>query len=100
MPINLFNNPLSSIKLGADNILKGYVGNSQIFPNDAEITAAQTEWDATSDEFKTKNERNNTKETTINVLPKKSFCELLSFLPSFLNENILLFLFALDLDIF
>ena len=24
---------------------------------DAEITAAQTEWDATSDEFKTKNER-------------------------------------------
>jgi hypothetical protein len=40
MPINLFNNPLSSIKLGADNILKGYIGNSQIFPNDTEITAA------------------------------------------------------------
>ena len=40
MPINLFNNPLSSIKLGANNILKGYIGNSQIFPNDTEITAA------------------------------------------------------------
>ena len=40
MPINLFNNPLSSIKLGADNILKGYIGNAQIFPNDTEITAA------------------------------------------------------------
>ena len=40
MPINLFNNPLSSIKLGADNILKGYIGNTQIFPNDTEITAA------------------------------------------------------------
>ena len=40
MPINLFNNPLSSIKLGANNILKGYIGNGQIFPNDAKITAA------------------------------------------------------------
>ena len=40
MPINLFNNPLASIKLGANNILKGYIGNGQIFPNDAEITAA------------------------------------------------------------
>ena len=40
MPINLFNNPLSSIKLGADNILKGYIGNGQIFPNNTEITAA------------------------------------------------------------
>ena len=40
MPINLFNNPLSSIKLGADDILKGYVGNGQIFPNDTQITAA------------------------------------------------------------
>ena len=40
MPINLFNNPLSSIKLGADDILKGYIGNGQIFPNDTEITAA------------------------------------------------------------
>ena len=33
MPINLFNNPLSSIKLGANNILKGYIGNDEIFPN-------------------------------------------------------------------
>tara|TARA_E500000331_G_scaffold46049_1_gene38703 strand:+ start:350 stop:1180 length:831 start_codon:yes stop_codon:yes gene_type:complete len=33
MPINLFNNPLASIKLGANDILKGYIGNSQIFPN-------------------------------------------------------------------
>ena len=33
MPINLFNDPLASIKLGADNILKGYVGDDQIFPN-------------------------------------------------------------------
>jgi len=40
MPINLFNNPLASIKLGASNILKGYIGNGQIFPNDTEITAA------------------------------------------------------------
>ena len=40
MPINLFNNPLASIKLGASSILKGYIGNSQIFPNDVEITAA------------------------------------------------------------
>ena len=40
MPINLFNNPLSSIKLGASDILKGYIGNGQIFPNDTEITAA------------------------------------------------------------
>ena len=40
MPINLFNNPLASIKLGANDILKGYIGNSQIFPNDTEITAA------------------------------------------------------------
>ena len=40
MPINLFNNPLSSIRLGANNILKGYIGNSQIFPNDTEIAAA------------------------------------------------------------
>ena len=40
MPINLFNNPLSSIKLGVNDILKGYIGNNQIFPNDTEITAA------------------------------------------------------------
>ena len=40
MPINLFDNPLSSIKLGADDILKGYIGNSQIFPNDTEITSS------------------------------------------------------------
>jgi len=40
MPINLFNDPLSSIKLGGDDILKGYIGNSQIFPNNAVITAA------------------------------------------------------------
>jgi len=40
MPINLSNNPLASIKLGANNILKGYIGNAQIFPNDTEITAA------------------------------------------------------------
>ena len=40
MPINLFNNPLSSIKLGANDILKGYIGNNQIFPNNTEITAA------------------------------------------------------------
>ena len=33
MPINLFNDPLASIKLGADNILKGYIGNSSVFPN-------------------------------------------------------------------
>lgn len=33
MPINLFNNPLASIKLGANDILKGYIGNSPIFPN-------------------------------------------------------------------
>jgi len=33
MPINLFNNPLASIKLGANNILKGYIGNNEIFPN-------------------------------------------------------------------
>ena len=33
MPINLFNDPLASIKLGADNILKGYIGNNEIFPN-------------------------------------------------------------------
>ena len=40
MPINLFNNPLASIKLGASDILKGYIGNDQIFPNNTEITAA------------------------------------------------------------
>jgi hypothetical protein len=40
MPINLFNNPLSSIKLGVNDILKGYIGNNQIFPNNTEITAA------------------------------------------------------------
>jgi len=40
MPINLFNNPLSSIKLGENDILKGYIGNGQIFPNSTEITAA------------------------------------------------------------
>jgi hypothetical protein len=40
MPINLFNNPLSSIKLGESNILKGYVGEGQLFPNNTEITAA------------------------------------------------------------
>ncbi len=40
MPINLFNNPLSSIKLGDDNILKGYIGNGQIFPNNTEIKGA------------------------------------------------------------
>ena len=40
MPINLFNNPLSSIKLGASDILKGYIGNNQIFPNSAEIKGA------------------------------------------------------------
>ena len=40
MPINLFDSPLSSIKLGDSNILKGYIGNGQIFPNDTEITAA------------------------------------------------------------
>lgn len=33
MPINLFNDPLASIKLGADNILKGYIGNASVFPN-------------------------------------------------------------------
>ena len=33
MPINLFNNPLSSIKLGVNDILKGYIGNDEIFPN-------------------------------------------------------------------
>lgn len=40
MPINLFDSPLSSIKLGANSLLKAYIGNGQIFPNDAEITAA------------------------------------------------------------
>lgn len=33
MPINLFNDPLASLKLGADNIIKGYVGNASVFPN-------------------------------------------------------------------
>ena len=33
MPINLSNNPLASIKLGANDILKGYIGNNEIFPN-------------------------------------------------------------------
>lgn len=40
MPINLFNSPLSSIKLGDDDILKGYIGNGQIFPNNTEIKGA------------------------------------------------------------
>ena len=40
MPINLSNDPLSSIKLGESNILKGYVGEGQLFPNNTEITAA------------------------------------------------------------
>ena len=40
MPINLFDSPLSSIKLGANSLLKAYIGNGQIFPNDTEITAA------------------------------------------------------------
>ena len=40
MPINLFNNPLASIKLGANDILKGYIGNGQVFPNSTDITAA------------------------------------------------------------
>ena len=33
MPINLFDSPLSSIKLGDGNLLNAYIGNSQIFPN-------------------------------------------------------------------
>jgi len=40
MPINLFNNPLSSIKLGANDILKGYIGNNEIFPNSITIEFA------------------------------------------------------------
>ena len=40
MPINLSNSPLSSIKLGDGNILKAYIGNGQMFPNNTEITAA------------------------------------------------------------
>ena len=40
MPINLSNDPLSSIKLGESSILKGYVGEGQLFPNNTEITAA------------------------------------------------------------
>jgi hypothetical protein len=39
MPINLFNDPLASIKLGANDILKGYVGNNQIFPNNPLVTS-------------------------------------------------------------
>jgi len=38
MPINLFNDPLASLKLGADNILKGYIGNDRIFPNSLTLT--------------------------------------------------------------
>ena len=40
MPINMSDSPLSSIKIGENNILKGYVGEGQIFPNSAIITAA------------------------------------------------------------
>ena len=40
MPINMSDSPLSSIKIGENNILKGYVGEGQIFPNNTEITAA------------------------------------------------------------
>ena len=38
MPINLFNDPLASLKLGADNIIKGYVGNASVFPNSLTLT--------------------------------------------------------------
>jgi len=40
MAINLSNNPLSAIKLGESDILKGYVGANQMFPNATEITGA------------------------------------------------------------
>jgi len=40
MAINLSNNPLSAIKLGESDILKGYIGINQMFPNSTEITAA------------------------------------------------------------
>ena len=40
MPINISDSPLSSIKIGENNILKGYVGEGQIFPNNTEITGA------------------------------------------------------------
>jgi len=40
MPLNLAQNPLSSLKIGESNVLKSIVGINQIYPNDAEITAA------------------------------------------------------------
>ena len=40
MAINLSNNPLSAIKIGESDILKGYVGINQLYPNSTEITAA------------------------------------------------------------
>lgn len=40
MPINSSKDPLASIKLGESDILKGYIGSGQIFPNNAEITSA------------------------------------------------------------
>jgi hypothetical protein len=40
MPLNLAQNPLSSLKIGESNVLKSIVGINQIYPNDTEITAA------------------------------------------------------------
>ena len=40
MPINLSNDPLSAIKIGESDILKGYIGIDQMFPNNTSITAA------------------------------------------------------------
>jgi hypothetical protein len=40
MPINLAESPLTTMKLGETQILKGYTGHQQVFPNDTEITAA------------------------------------------------------------
>ena len=40
MPLNLAQNPLSSLKIGESNVLKSIVGINQIYPNNTEITAA------------------------------------------------------------
>jgi hypothetical protein len=40
MPLNLSESALSSLKIGESNVLKGIVGINQVYPNDADITAA------------------------------------------------------------
>ena len=40
MPLNLAQNPLSSLKIGESNVLKGIVGINEIYPNETDITAA------------------------------------------------------------